>query len=397
LYLIDEKKFREAFDKDDKIAIAQMDDFMQGVEKYVNVDKTEFLKDFIEETLLKPFTQVVKNKDGYNAKATGNATAISTILKNGRRPFISGSTLKGAIKTAFLYEWLLSGKKEQLKNVIFDIQNFYTENVFDLDERDELQQKKIEKNINSKEWELLEIIKRRLNEKTIKLGRSIDKVIDGFLHNEPENTPRDFHLFQVSDSTLFDEDDLALYETARFNLKKGKYDIPVFKEAIDEEKDAIINLRIFKGISHSGLSFLNEATWEDIAAKLNAFSIANVGQEINLLNLKKGKLLQVNEATTKGYEQFLTDSATQNGMKEIIQGALPTEAYITLGSGKTYFYNSIGLALYKEDKKSFDKFARIFGLGKASQEFFPITRALNLDYKPLGWVKLEPLKLKEII
>lgn len=392
LYLIDEDKFREAF-SEDKIHL--LDDFMQGVEKHVNVDKTEFLKDFIEDTLLlKSFTQVVKNKDGYNAKATGNATAISTILKNGRRPFISGSTLKGAIKTAFLYDWLLNDGKNKLKSIIYDIDSFYHDNKYDIDERDKIRQAQPkEKDLTTQQKNDLKDIRRKLNQKAKKLNDSIEKILDDFLHKEYEDAPRDFHLFQISDSALFEEHDLALYETARFHLKKGEYDIPVFKEAIDENRETHINLRISEGITHLGLSFLNEAKWKDIAAKLNAFSLANVEQEINLLNSKKGKLPQVNEATKKGYEQFLKDSETKNGMKEIIEQAssIETEAYISLGSGKTYFYNSFGLALYKEDKKAFDKFVRIFELVKANQEFFPITRALNLDYKPLGWVKLQPI------
>lgn len=383
LYLIDEDKFRKAF-SEDKIHL--LDDFMQGVEKHVDIDKTEFLKDFIENTLsLKPFTQVVKNENGYKAKVTGNATAISTILKNGRRPFISGSTLKGAIKTAFLYDWLLNDGKNKLKSIIYDIDGFYHDNKYDIDERDKIRQAQPkEKDLPLQQKNELRDIRKKLKQKAEKLSNSIEKILDGFLHKEYDDAPRDFHLFQVSDSECFDENAIELHQTNRFHLKKGDFtnNISVFKEAIAQQKTANINLRILSGVTHSDLKFLETATWEDITIKLNAFSRANIKQEKNLLNIKKGKLLQMNEAATKGYESFLTDSYLK------IQNAT-TEAYIPLGSGKTYFYNSLGLAIYEENKKAFEKFVKILELGKANQEFFPITRALNLDYKPLGWVKLE--------
>lgn len=388
LYVIDEKKFREAFGKNN---IYLLEDFMQGVEQYVNKDKTEFLKNFIEKALGIPYKQIARSESGYQTYTLGNATAISTILKNGKQPFISGSTLKGAIKTALLYDWLLEGGKNELKNIIYQIDNFYTNNVYDINERDKLTQAKNEKNITSEQKYELRDIRIKLNQKASNLIKTIDKTIDDFLHKEYKDSPRDFHLFQVSDSELFDEKDLELHEIARFHLKKGEFDIPVFKETIAKNRVTKINLRISPGITHAQLNFLETASWEDIASKLNRFSLANVKQEIKLLNTKKEKLFRENQAATKGYEQFLTNNNTQNGLLEIIPSSLSKVAYIALGSGKSYFYNSLGLAIYEHNEIAFKRLVKILDLGKPNQEFFPITRALNLDYTPLGWVKLEPI------
>lgn len=349
-YLIDEEKFQEEFK--DKIHL--LDYFMQGVKNHSLKDKTKFLKEFIEEQLqVEPFTEVVANKTGYstNISSTSNATEVSTILKNGRQPFISGSSLKGAIKTALLYDWLLHDGKHKLQNIIYKIKDF------------------------SKDTYSL-----------------TDKVIDSFLHEEYDNDPRDFHLLQITDTQLFAERALELHETKRFHLKKGDFDksIRVMKEAIAKGEDTNLILRLINGITHPHLQYLETADWNTIAQKVNQFSLANVKHEIDVFDSKRKYLIAENPEVTLGYEKFLKGDETQTGMLEKIKKASSETAYIALGSGKTYFYNSIGLAILNHSKSDFKSFMKLMKLGNAGQELFPITRALNMDYKPLGWVKLEP-------
>ena len=86
-----------------------------------------------------------------------------------------------------------------------------------------------------------------------------------------------------------------------------------------------------------------------------------------------------------------------------------TIAYLRLGTGKGFYFNSVALALYDADmtdgKEKFLKFLKANGYGKVynpqnrrvelydlKPDKFPITRFVEIsDTKPLGWVQLECL------
>ena len=86
-----------------------------------------------------------------------------------------------------------------------------------------------------------------------------------------------------------------------------------------------------------------------------------------------------------------------------------TTAYLRLGTGKGFYFNSIALALYDRDgtenKGQFLKFLKTCGYGKIyntkqrqveeydlNPDEFPITRFVEItETKPLGWIQLECL------
>jgi len=82
-------------------------------------------------------------------------------------------------------------------------------------------------------------------------------------------------------------------------------------------------------------------------------------------------------------------------LKDIIISSNNKWAIIRIGGGKTYFDNSIGLALYKKDSEKFKQFRKSLGFwkhrsGKFVEEASPITRTFYLDnksngYLPIGW------------
>jgi len=93
-------------------------------------------------------------------------------------------------------------------------------------------------------------------------------------------------------------------------------------------------------------------------------------------------------------------------MEENINNADDKTCYLRLGSGKGYYFNSIGLALFKTDRTNnkvlFYKFLKQMKF-KGSKKYglhaneFPLTRVIDLKtQEPLGWVKLELLKEKEL-
>jgi CRISPR/Cas system CSM-associated protein Csm5 (group 7 of RAMP superfamily) len=62
-------------------------------------------------------------------------------------------------------------------------------------------------------------------------------------------------------------------------------------------------------------------------------------------------------------------------------------AYLCIGFGKTFYHQSIGLAL--GDTKLVTKYVRLIGLQKSKEaQLYPITRNFTTDSLPLGWVKI---------
>ena len=78
---------------------------------------------------------------------------------------------------------------------------------------------------------------------------------------------------------------------------------------------------------------------------------------------------------------------------------MPNEAYLCLGFGKSFFYNSIGMlvydwdeteeALYDENLSLFQKYCKLFAIGRDGQKLFPATRSVTTPRgMAMGWVKL---------
>ncbi|MEO1655217.1 MAG: hypothetical protein AAFU64_16845, partial [Bacteroidota bacterium] len=96
-------------------------------------------------------------------------------------------------------------------------------------------------------------------------------------------------------------------------------------------------------------------------------------------------------------EEYLseTDSQLYNQLNDFYSDLIkdmqdhPNRAYLRVGAGKSYYYNSIGMALLKASPATFKRMMSLFSLGKVGQKIFPITRTITTTTKaPLGWIYL---------
>ena len=135
VHYLNKQNIAERLAGDDEL----MDRYMSEIISNMNNNRTEFdLKNFLEKVLKlslhdyalysierKSQANVSKSPDisgGKSQKQRKNE--INTIIKNpDRSPYIPGSTLKGAIKTAFLYEWLLDKNNGWCKKYLQNISN----------------------------------------------------------------------------------------------------------------------------------------------------------------------------------------------------------------------------------------------------------------------------------
>ena len=290
---------------------------------------------------------------------------LYTIIKNaGVHPYIPGSSLKGAIKTALLYIWLQDKNNHWCKDYL------------------KLYDKNSTGNLSKKEEDNLPDGKKALEE-------------------ELNNKFNSFE-FAVSDSDLFPEDSIKAIDTKRLQLKEGKFTIPQTWEAIKENSSATLSI---SSIKMGKDELLN---WTQIYKVINLFSQNSNDIEWEIFDNCCGENNKFDDDIYNSLFSFY------NSIEKNINNADATTCYLRLGSGKGYYFNSIGLALYNadetEDKKLFVNFLRNNGFGKIFnktnkqwEEFdlqsdeFPLTRVLDFKTSnPLGWVKLELLKEKDL-
>ena len=338
IYYLNKEKIAERLAGDDEM----MDRYMSGIISNMNNNnRTEFdLKIFLEKALkLSQYDYAFYSVEGKTTKE------LNTIIKNpDRSPYIPGSTLKGAIKTAFLYEWLLDKNNEWCKKYLQNMDN-----------------------------------------------EEIEKVL-----KEELETELDSYQLRVHDSSMFDfEKNCKIIENKRLSIKTLKTEIPQSWECISENKTCETQIwEMRKGDKIY--------SWEDICRVVNGYTQHQNIREIELLeNISengniKYKDERIKDSLIKFYEEM--DAEIEDN---------PNCIFMRIGSGKGYFYNSVALALYdaddSSDKDDFLKLLKKSGYGKIydrkikrMKEYdlkpyeFPITRFIELsDNQPLGWVKLE--------
>lgn len=305
-------------------------------------------------------------------------------IRNARQPYIAGSTLKGAIKTALLYHWLtktLTGKK-QLDHLMAVIEKAWADNKGHIELRDAIKLKEKEKQYRHND-DL-----RTLSRSTNDLDKEISKILDSFLsHKAPKGKTTegrdDFHNLLLSDTNPLPETTIEIHKVERLNLKNGNFEMRQLRACIAGEQALHSTLRITPRFEHPDLQFLNgKDALEQVLAQIRRFSIENLRFEQEQLNDQQ-RYLPAHIATPLGdfLEQRLRDLE-------------PPEPHtlLRLGAGKTWYYNAMGLAVWLQNKTTFTHMRHLFEIGKPRQEKFPLTKVLaSAVLQPLGWVAVMPI------
>ncbi len=331
-----------------KKALAQkpelIDEYVNGVSMMDNNRSNFQLSVFLKTKLEIDIRKTALKSYKLSASAKG-LKQLYTIIKNaGIHPYIPGSSVKGAIKTALLYDWLWS------------------------------------ENENNKKW-LRNYLTARKQEERDQLTDTLELQLNKYQPN-------------VSDSSLFDSNCVAVYDTKRLHLKSGKLTIPQTWEAISAGNAASLSISVIRKADTEWID------WETMCDKINKYSYNNVAQELDLLEALGSKIPQSIFNPLFDFNEKIFDR---------LQNAQSGTAYMRIGSGKGYFFNSIGLGLHdideSDEKTDFRDFLKKNGYGKVYKketrrwegydlkgDEFPLTRPIDVhSYLPLGWVKLEKL------
>ena len=345
IHYINQQIIRDKMGKNPELIDFYVEGMIRGKS---NTTNTFDLKNFIFNRLKLTLQQVASHC--IEAKNVSGKKEFYTVVKNaGQSPYIPGSTLKGAIKTALLYDWLIDAKNDWCEN--------YLENLNNKEERVRLE---------------------------AQLMTEFDKFELG-----------------VSDSSLLDFDTLQAIDIKRLHIKKGSLNIPQTREAVKENiacECEIRNVRKLIAEKADGTKVYKNYSWRELCKIINKFSDNSCNIEWEIMERFEKKL------DNKYYKHLENFYRTIQKRTESL-----TTAYLRLGTGKGFYFNSIALALYDRDgtenKGQFLKFLKTCGYGKVyntkqrqveeydlNPDEFPITRFVEItETKPLGWIQLECL------
>jgi CRISPR-associated protein Csm5 len=337
-------------------------DNIELIEEFVSDVKNESrsfdLKNFIENKLNASVSELTKTTLDVDSYLSSNS--VNTFITSNGKHFIPGSTIKGAIRTSIIYNYLIysdAGKK-----VVTDLLNT-------AQKIDSFKEKK--KKLNSIYNEL-------------------------FLFKS-ENFGHDFRHIIISDSDQIEPRDTKITELPRTYMIKDSDKTSQWKQVLKENITSHFTLKIEEDFKDSFLSSLNSNSEETLIQFINNFSKDVIDFELDMYK-EFSKMKEVSKKINEAIEFY-------KWLNEIIKKSNNKFAVMRIGGGKTYFDNSIGLALYKKDKNAFKEFRKLLGFWKHRsgnksfvEEDSPITRTYYTkegSMLPIGWIVIYKEELPE--
>lgn len=313
--------------------LSQKPDNQRLIDEFVKVVQSQAKSNVSDKFKLKSFLERVGlDFEKYSYKKLPASEEIreqvQLHVKSAGQPYIPGSSLKGAIRTALLTHFL-SLEDEQLMKYIAE---------------EERKSRGFFRYIGQDQFG-------KFNEDKLKY-------------------------LQVSDSLPFNQEGLKIVKFYKYNLKSGSLTIPIVKEVIVSGVSTCrIKMSAKKGEINGKLSLLlagNEAALLEI---INKYASKNVAMELEQLE-------RFTNEETREMEKFY-----RSLLESIKSADKAKEAYLRIGSGKTYYDNTIAQKLSSKTKKEI--ITRNFR--RANPNAFPITRTVILDggkKEVPGWVRI---------
>lgn len=339
----------------------KINDFIRSVEQVVTEKKGRMLTDFVKYTLR-------KDMDAFSAKAfwksygIENPIEIDCCIQTDGLPYIPGSSLKGALRTALLQNWLGSNSGESNRA----LDDFLTVlKVFA--KRDDLKKSK-------QADEIEKVFCEKIEEKLFGSLKDNDRLAASYL--------------RINDTGTAMPEQIAVYQLERYNLLTGdRGTIPVLKQCISRRSlfNTAVHIDYYSCREKKfHRLFRDIETKEQLFAMLNRTTLQVLSYELGLMEndeVYAGKL--------RSYEDFMA------ALKEEIEQSGNRKAWLRLGYGKMQFYQTIALNLFArlgKDEENPDWVQYLCYCNKMSDDLaavYPSTRVLTgSGQEPLGWVQL---------
>lgn len=357
------------------------DKYMRGIRTVSDQRKSGFLREFSDNHLKESLDRFYTGEE-IPSFLNGNPIEISRCIRTHGMPFIPGSSLKGALRSALLHHWLMSREPDALAAFDNWIQHF--EQTYKRLLRT-LEQPDVRRNKGRQ--------KKEIQKATAEITRAFDREIEEALFGNLKIKKR----LPMSAVLLSDSDTVngstAIYEIERKNLGEGKDGPVTVKECIQPGAKTWAGILIDRNqLEHHETQ--RQGRWlskvlkdrEGLCKIINAHSLAMLRYEMEVLDEVDGA-----EMWMEDFRERLDDILDQ------IQGAAAHVAFHRLGQGKMQFYQTIALKVFQHYGKNEqsaqwgDYLSICAGTAEEGVPYpYPGTRALtSIGTQALGWVKIE--------
>lgn len=384
LHYLNFERLSEAFDEE------MLREYVRQIPLNMDNNRSDFdLKSFLQHRFGKDLSRFFQKskasvqQEGLSPKLRQH---IIPMVKNGGQPYLPGSSLKGMLRTAMLYDWLVSTKagEPELKR-----------NVFLIGRLDELNRELYDLRLKRGDRNRI----RDLERETRKLQGDIfdESKLFGPLQKRTaegkldKNYPGpDARLLRVTDTRPLSHDAMAVYALRRIRLAPApklaggrSAAIPQVVEAIAPGQSLDFEVGVLPQIQNEVLHYWQKSSTSEVLALLGGFGKACIENE--LYELRDA----LDTSTVK-----LPFEEDMEGLIEFYEGLLARaeqgEVFLRLGFGKTVNDNSLILALLYglDNQAAWQQFRRAFHRVNRSSAIFPVTRTLTPKGRPMGWVRL---------
>lgn len=370
VHYINQDKLTNALLKDRQV----LDTFMQRIKttdsnNLPNLD----LSDFIEHQLQINHSELIDWSLETNLD-DADRLPVNQIIKTANRLYIPGSSIKGAIKTALLYDWVANRPDIVIDEWIKEISDCYQA----------IQQQLAEWNI--------EFLNENPNRKRLKylegqMVKPIKDLSNWFRDNISNQTfeegySKAFNHLQITDTPASGNlSDMMVIKTSRYHLFGAGEGIPIATEAIKPGYSTSFKLIVEP--HHKKTAFPKLTNGTEVMRVLQQFTNAALTTEKVLLD--HATIIDHNrelyERLKDVYESFFDKTEDSNSVK------------LRLGSGKSIIWNTILPALHERNPEAFHQLRKIYRIGHRHSDAFPSSMVLtNPGYQQLGWIEFNLTK-----
>ena len=302
--------------------------------------------------------------------------SVAAIVKEAGRAYLPGSTLKGALRSAMLYDWLVGTKAgepeiKSYQQALPDLERAKSE-MYRL--KKIFKQQRLFREFDASKREVREQEKRFFREE-----RLFGKLTDG-----PES-----RFIRVADSSFADADAVGIYGTQRIRLqpnpKIGGRDkgMPTPREALFSEQPLSVKLDVVPGFATgSVLAYWAEKSTAELLAIINQFSKDCIANE----------LYELRQSDNRDFQGII--NRMEKFYEDLEQRAQKGAVFLRIGFGKTIYDNSLSLAMFNglgdEGEDAFTDYRRAMWDVRQSARNYPVTRTVTAEGEPLGWVEIAP-------
>lgn len=321
-------------------------------------------------------------------KISGSMLIIKNICGTNKAPFVPGSTLKGAIISALIYEYFKNDDngKIQFSNKLNDIRNLIKD--YDINDINNEKNRKIRKNLFDKtisfNKEILSFESKLFSFKITSDVKKPNKKNNKSQAVEYYKYHYNANLIRIYDSDLIKPENIKLYEQGRFYFKKieNKETIPLACFAIEPTNDEIaFKLQILnefvKNKNSKIFSEFENNPCDTLIKLLNDWSLSCINSDIAFCEKAKDLKAEWLDAYIEKLQKI----------KKTIEES-SNEAIIRIGNGKGWLYTTLAPLIYENDPELYKKFCTI--IFKTNEEITPLTRVLtHTSHDMMGWISIK--------